>query len=146
MIRQALFLTIILCCATSCTYSPYGMFYQCTADGLRPTLPPRQHLVQRCTPEALETRTQELLATGYVVIGRAEFVNSTPYHREITRKQKSESHGAEIILYCDTPESSHMEFALSYPRARYGRVTMYRHVALYFARPAEATGVKEGRE
>jgi hypothetical protein len=136
--RRSMILILVACCATSCSRSPYGMFYQCTADGLKPTLPPRQHLVQRCTPEALETRTQELLAANYVVIGRAEFTNTVPYHKELARKE--ESQGAEIILYCDTPESEHMEFAAGEFGAAYRKVVDYRHRAIYFARPAEPQG------
>jgi hypothetical protein len=90
--------------------------------------------VQRCTPEALEERTKELVEEGYVVIGKAEFTSEHPHHGEIG--QKAISQGAEIVLYCDQAESSHMEFQARPNGMRYRRIALYSHRALYFARPA----------
>jgi hypothetical protein len=68
-------LSVAICGPGCTTRSPYPMYYQCTAEGLKPLQPAQRHLVQRCTPEALEARTNELLTNGYVIIGKAVFAS-----------------------------------------------------------------------
>lgn len=115
-----------------CTHNPYPVHYQKAIDGLKPTERPKSFLAQRCTPEALEARTKELLAEGYVVIGRSEFVSTYPYHKEIHRQNDSQR--AEIILFCDTADPTAVESNASPDSATHGRTGMTRHVAVYFAR------------
>ena len=132
--KQVTILTLLLCCVGCSTRNPYPMFFQSTSDGLKPIQPAQRYVVQRCTPEALEARSRELLADGYVIIGRAEFTTEYPYHKEVMRQEDSQ--GAEIILCCDTPESAYMELRIRPNGTRYGRTAVYPHVAVYFARPA----------
>ncbi len=119
-----------------CSRSPYPVFYQQAVDGMKPTERPKSFTAERCTPEALETRTKELQAEGYVVIGRSEFVSAFSRHKEIYRE--SDSQGAEIILFCDTLDPTAKESYTSRRANTSGGVGMTRHVAVYFARPRAA--------
>jgi hypothetical protein len=134
--RRAIVLTLLFCCAGCSSRNPYPVFYQKAADGLKPTERPKSFVAQRCTPEALETRTKELLAEGYVVIGRSEFVSAFSRHKEIHRR--SDGQRAEIILFCDTPAPGEKESYASRRANTSGGVGMTRHVAVYFARPRAA--------
>jgi hypothetical protein len=125
-------LTLLFCCA-GCSHNPYPVYYQKTADGLKPTERPKNFVAQRVTPEGLEARTQELLAEGYVVIGRSEFVSAFSRHKEIHRQ--GDSQGAEIILFSDTPAPGEQPSYTSRRAEISGGVGTTRHVAVYFARP-----------
>jgi hypothetical protein len=127
---------MLLFCAVGCSRNPYPVYYQKAMDGLKPTERPTSFVAQRVTPEALEARTKELQAEGYVVIGRSEFVSAFSRHKEIHRK--SDSQGAEIILFCDTPDPTAKESYTSRRADSSGGVGMTRHVAVYFARPRAA--------
>jgi hypothetical protein len=116
-----------------CSHNPYPVFYQKAVAGMKPTERPKDFTVERCTPEALEARTKELQAAGYVVIGRSEFVSAFSRHKEIYRH--SDSQGAEIILFCDTPDPTAKESYTSRRANISGGVGMTRHIAVYFARP-----------
>jgi hypothetical protein len=128
----ALTLMLLFCCV-GCSHNPYPVYYQKAVDGLKPTERPKSFVAQRVTPEALETRTKELLAEGYVVIGRSEFVSAFSRHKEIHRR--GDSQGAEIILFCDTPDPTAKQSYTSRRADLSGGVGMTRHVAVYFARP-----------
>jgi hypothetical protein len=119
-----------------CSRNPYPTYYQKAVGGLKPTEHPARFVAERVTPEALETRTKELQAEGYVVIGRAEFVSAFSRHKEIHRP--SDSQGAEIILFCDTLDPTAKESYASRRAHTAGGVGMTRHVAVYFARPRPA--------
>ncbi|MDI6448634.1 hypothetical protein [Anaerobaca lacustris] len=133
--RQVAILTLLFCCA-GCSRSPYPVYYQKTADGLKPTERPKSFVAERVTPEALETRTEELLAEGYVVIGRSEFVSAFSRHKEIHRRR--DSRGAEIILFSDTEDPTATHSYTSRRADASGGVGTTRHVAVYFARPRAA--------
>jgi hypothetical protein len=131
----SLTLMLLFCCA-GCSHNPYPVYYQKTVEGLKPTERAASFVAQRVTPEALEARTKELLAEGYVVIGRAEFVSAFSRHKEISRR--SDSQGAEIVLFCDTPDPTAKQSYTSRRADISGGVGMTRHVAVYFARPRAA--------
>ncbi len=133
--RRATILTLLFCCA-GCSHNPYPVYYQKAVDGLKPTERPKSFVAERVTPEALETRTKELLAEGYVVIGRSEFVSAFSRHKEIHRR--GDSQGAEIILFSDTPDPTAKQSYTSRRADLSGGVGMTRHVAVYFARPRAA--------
>jgi hypothetical protein len=131
--KQTAILMLLFCCVGCSSRNPYPVYYQKTVDGLKPTERPKSFVAQRVTPEALETRTKELQAEGYVVIGRSEFVSAFARHKEIYRR--SDSRGAEIILFCDTPAPDEKQSYTSRRANTSGGVGMTRHVAVYFARP-----------
>ncbi len=133
--RRATILTLLFCCA-GCTHNPYPVYYQKAVDGLKPTERPKSFVAERVTPEALETRTKELAAEGYVVIGRSEFVSAFSRHKEIDRR--GDAQGAEIVLFCDTPAPEEKQSYTSRRANASGGVGMTRHVAVYFARPRAA--------
>lgn len=133
--RQIAILTLLFCCV-GCSQNPYPVYFQKTADGLKPTERPKSFVAERVTPEALEIRTEELLAEGYVVIGRSEFVSAFPRHKEIRRRR--DSRGAEIILFSDTADPTATHSYTSRRADASGGVGMTRHVAVYFARPRTA--------
>ncbi len=130
--RRTTILMLLFCCA-GCSRNPYPVYYQKAVDGLKPTERPASFVAQRVTAEALETRTKELQAEGYVVIGRSEFVSAFSRHKEIYRR--GDSQGAEIILFCDTLDPTAKESYTSRRASTSGGVGMTRHVAVYFARP-----------
>ena len=123
----------MMLCVAGCSHNPYPVFYQRAVDGLKPTERPKSFVAQRCTPEALDARTKELQAEGYVVIGRSEFVSAFSRHKEIFRK--SDRQGAEIILFYDVADPTAKESYTSRRANAAGGVGMTRHVAVYFARP-----------
>jgi hypothetical protein len=133
--RRITVLTLLFCCA-GCSHNPYPVFYQKAVDGLKPTERPKSFVAERCTAEALETRTKELVAEGYVVIGRSEFVSAFSRHKEIYRR--SDGKGAEIVLFCDTPDPTAKPSYTSRRAETSGGVGMTRHVAVYLARPRAA--------
>ena len=133
--RRITILMLLFCCA-GCSRNPYPVYYQKAVDGLKPTERPTSFVAERVTPEALETRTKELQAEGYVVIGRSEFVSAFSRHKEIHRR--SEGQGAEIILFCDTLDPAAKESYTSRRANTAGGVGMTRHIAVYFARPRPA--------
>ncbi len=133
--RRATILTLLICCA-GCSHNPYPVYYQKAVEGLKPTERPQSLVAERVTPEALEARTKQLLAEGYVVIGRSEFVSAFSRHKEIYRK--SDAQGAEVILFCDTPDPTATQSYTSRRANTAGGVGMTRHVAVYFARPRGA--------
>ena len=133
--RRTVILMLLFCCA-GCSRNPYPTYYHKAVDGLKPTEHPTSFVAERVTPEALETRTKELQAEGYVVIGRSEFVSAFSRHKEIHRE--SDSQGAEIILFCDTLDPTAKESYTSRRANTSGGVGMTRHVAVYFARPRAA--------
>ncbi len=133
--RRATILTLLFCCA-GCTHNPYPVYYQKAVDGLKPTERAKSFVAERVTPEALETRTKELVAEGYVVIGRSEFVSAFSRHKEIYRR--GDAQGAEIVLFCDTPAPEEKQSYTSRRANTSGGVGMTRHVAVYFARPRAA--------
>ena len=133
--RRIAVLMLLFCCA-GCSHNPYPVFYQKTADGVKPLEHPKNFVAERVTAEGLEARTQELLAQGYVVIGRSEFVSAFSRHKEIYRE--SDSQRAEIILFCDTPAPGEQPSYASRRAELSGGVGTTRHVAVYFARPRAA--------
>ncbi len=130
--RQAIVLMLLICCA-GCSRNPYTTFYQKAVGGLKPVERPKSFVAERCTPETITTRTKELEAEGYVVIGRSEFVSAFSRHKEIYRE--SDGQGAEIILFSDTPAPGAKESYTSRRANDANGVGMTRHVAVYFARP-----------
>ena len=134
--KRTAILMLLFCCVGCSSRNPYPVYYQKAVDGLKPTERPASFVAQRVTPEALETRTKELQAEGYVVIGRSEFVSAFSRHKEIYRR--SDGQGAEIILFCDTPAPDAKESYTSRRANSSGGVGMTRHVAVYFARPRAA--------
>ncbi len=133
--RRTTILMLLFCCA-GCSHNPYPVYYQKATDGLKPTEHPKSFVAQRVTPEALEARTKELLAEGYVVIGRSEFVSAFSRHKEIYRE--SDAQGAEVILFSDTPDPTAKQSYTSRRANVSSGVGMTRHVAVYFARPRAA--------
>ncbi len=136
MRRITILTLVLLFCAAGCSHNPYPVYYQKAADGLKPTERPASFVAQRVTLEALETRTKELQAEGYVVIGRSEFVSAFSRHKEIHRR--GDSQGAEIILFSDTPDPTAQPSYTSRRANLSGGVGATRHVAVYFARPRAA--------
>ncbi len=134
--RRTVILMLLCCCVGCSSRNPYPVFYQKTAEGLKPMERPKSFVAERVTPEALETRTKELQAQGYVVIGRSEFVSAFARHKEIYRE--SDSQGAEIILFCDTLDPTAKESYTSRRANTSAGVGMTRHVAVYLARPRVA--------
>jgi hypothetical protein len=136
MRRITILTLMLLFLGAGCSHNPYPVYYQKAVDGLKPTERPKGFTVQRVTLEALETRTKELQAEGYVVIGRSEFVSAFSRHKEIDRQ--SDSQGAEIILFCDTPDATAKPSYTSRRADMSGGVGTTRHIAVYFARPRAA--------
>jgi hypothetical protein len=134
--KRTAILVLLLCCVGCSSRSPYPVFYQKTAEGLKPMERPTSFVAERLTPEALETRTKELQAQGYVVIGRSEFVSAFARHKEIYRE--SDSQGAEIILFSDTLDPGAKESYTSRRANTAGGAGTMRHIAVYFARPRAA--------
>ena len=133
MIREVLITGFAMFCLYGCTRSPYKMHYQATVEGLKPISKPTQYIVSKCTLDAMEQKVLDYQADGYVVIGKSEFVTNRAYHKEIG--QYGRQINAEIVLYTNIMNHSYYDRRVGEFGNRTVEVQMYRHLAVYLAKP-----------